>query len=455
VSINKKLQRKLGRVFHSWREEWSLQARFASIGHLLTGNFLGSVIGLVSFALTARALGPANYGILALCFGFTRAIERLVSFQTWQPLIKYGVEALQREDISDFKALLKFGFLLDISAALAGWLLAITLVLLAGPLVGVGESSRYLVLIYCTVLLFQISGTPTAILRLYGRFVSIAYGQVGASLCRVAFCAAGAMIGGGLFEFAVIWITAQIVGGLIVVLFALRELRRNGITAVFKAPLSGVTKRFPGLWRFALSANISLTIRASANEVDTLLVGYLAGPAAAGLYHIAKRVGRIAQQAGVQVQAVLYPELARAWANQAIDEFKTAVVQMQGLLFGFGVVVLIVFFFFIGIVLRLTAGEEFAGAAPLATVQAVAVMMTLGGTVMRSALLAMGLENSVMRSVLISTLAFYATALLVIPYLGAMGANVAHIVMATLWLSGMTIAYRRKMACVRLANDQI
>jgi hypothetical protein len=36
-----------------------------------------------------------------------------------------------------------------------------------------------------------------------------------------------------------------------------------------------------------------------------------------------------------------------------------------------------------------------------------------------------------------------------------MGANVAHIVMATLWLSGMTIAYRRKMACVRLANDQI
>src|SRR3546814_14279919 len=45
-----------------------------------------------------------------------------------------------------------------------------------------------LVAIYCTVLLFNISGTPTAILRLYGRYHSAAYGPIGNALLPVGLC---------------------------------------------------------------------------------------------------------------------------------------------------------------------------------------------------------------------------------------------------------------------------
>ena len=83
-----------------------------------------------------------------------------------------------------------------------------------------------------------------------------------------------------------------------------------------------------------------MTIRASAIEFDTLIVGAFGDPAAAGLYHIAKRLARLVQQCGVQVQAVLYPDVARLWAARAIGEFRRTVVQMELLLAAFGIAAL-------------------------------------------------------------------------------------------------------------------
>ncbi|WVT07169.1 lipopolysaccharide biosynthesis protein (plasmid) [Sinorhizobium chiapasense] len=421
-----------------------LKERLANIGHLLTGNVLTSLIGLVGFALTARALGPTAYGVLALCFTYTSAIERLVNFQSWQPLIKYGAEAENAERLT---SLLKFGLMLDISAAATGWLIAVTLVWAAAPWFGISEELSGLVILYCSVLPFQITGMPTAVLRLFGKFRSIAFRQVATSLLRVMLCAIGVALGGGLFEFVLIWMVTQIIGALSIVSLALAELHRRGMLGgMLTASLRGITSQFPGLWKFAISTNLSLTLRSSANQFDTLLVGYLADPAAAGLYHIAKRIGRLAQQVGDQVQAVLYPDLTRAWASQAFSEFHRIVAQTRGLLLCLGIVLVGGVYLTIGTILELAVGSEFVAAAPLVLVQSIAVTLILYGTVMRLALLAMGREDQILRGVLIATLAFHATALLLIPRIGAMGANIAHIVMALIWLSVMTVAYRRTPA---------
>ncbi len=211
------------------------------------------------------------------------------------------------------------------------------------------------------------------------------------------------------------------------------------------APLRGITTRFPGLFKFSVSSNLSLTIRSSANELDTLLVGYLTDPASAGLYHIAKRIGRIAQQAGGQVQAVLFPDLARAWASNDLAAFRKMIAQAQSLLICFGVIALIIIAAAIDKVLELTAGPEFVAAGPLVMVQMVAVIFILNATILYSALLAMSLESSALRSIFIAIAFFHLTLILLVPRLGPMGANIAHIVMACIWLAGMTTAYRQRL----------
>src|SRR3546814_19849114 len=146
--------------------------------------------------------------------------------------------------------------------------------------------------------------------------------------------------------------------------FGIRALRANGIRGVHAAPIKGVTQRFHGLWSFAWQSNLSLTLRSSAQQLDTLLVGALADPASAGFYHIAKQVGRIAQQIGVHVQAVLYLDVARMWAEGAIQAFRRAILQGGVMLAAFGIDVVLLLLASAEPNLPTPAGHSFLGAEP-------------------------------------------------------------------------------------------
>src|SRR3546814_16053337 len=87
----------------------------------MSGNLASGLISLAAIALTARALGPASYGILALAIAHVRVVERPVTSQSWQPLIKDGAEVTYPEHAADFTSLLKFGSPLDVSGAFAAW----------------------------------------------------------------------------------------------------------------------------------------------------------------------------------------------------------------------------------------------------------------------------------------------------------------------------------------------
>jgi O-antigen/teichoic acid export membrane protein len=423
-----------------------MRTRLLNIGHLLTGNLFGSVIGMLGFVVTARALGPTDYGVLALTYSYTRAVERLISFQSWQPLIKYGAELQGAEHHDAYRSLLKFGLVVDMSAALMAYLVSIGLALLFGPLFGIGDEALRQVLIYSTVLLFQINGLPTAVIRLAGRFRLVAYGTLVGGLVRLALCSIGLVMGADLFFFVIVWTVTQIMGAISLLFMAFLELRRQGVRNLWSAPLRGVTQRFKGLVSFTVGSNVELTLRSSANEFDTLIVGMLADPTAAGLYHIAKRLGRLILQLGVQVQAVLYPDVARMWAQHAFGEFRRTVLQMEILLMVFGLGILAATALCIRPLLYWTAGPQFIAAAPLAVVQMLAVAMLLSGGAVRPALLAMGRQPAILKIVLVATIAFQVTAFSMIPLVGAMGANIAHVVMATFILVGLLFVYRSALA---------
>ncbi|MGF7163604.1 O-antigen/teichoic acid export membrane protein [Rhodoligotrophos appendicifer] len=307
---------------------------------------------------------------------------------------------------------------------------------------GVSEQALTHVLLYATVLLFCINGFPTAVMRLAGRFRIVAYGSLASVLLRLLLCLIGLWRNESLAYFVAVWGVTQILGSLVFLGLAFWELRRQGVRHLFATKLVGVTQRFRGLWQFTIGSNVELTLRSSANELDTLFVGLIAGPAAAGLYHMAKRLGRLVLQLGVQVQAVLYPDVARLWAQQLHAEFRRAVLQVEIMLAVFGVALISATALAIRPVLSWTVGTSFVEAAPLAVVQMIAVAMTLSGSAVRTALLAMGRQTSVLKIVAGATIAFHATALTMIPLIGAMGATLAHVVMAAIWIVGLNLVYR-------------
>src|SRR3546814_8811466 len=61
-----------------WRGDEPLRTRLVNIAHLMSGNLASGLISLAAIALTARARGPASYGILALHIAYVRVVARLV-----------------------------------------------------------------------------------------------------------------------------------------------------------------------------------------------------------------------------------------------------------------------------------------------------------------------------------------------------------------------------------------
>src|SRR3989338_3780280 len=153
-----------------WFSGELIQRLLKNAGILLAGNSIAYFLGFVSYLLTARSLGPQQFGVLITIQAYVLVIDRLVNFQSWQAIIKFGAEDLESGNINSLKSLIKFGFLLDFSTAILG-----TAIALAGYMflthvqhwdVQIAPIGRA----YCFLILANLSGTPTAILRLFNKF---------------------------------------------------------------------------------------------------------------------------------------------------------------------------------------------------------------------------------------------------------------------------------------------
>ncbi|MFN0023039.1 MAG: lipopolysaccharide biosynthesis protein [Parvularculaceae bacterium] len=422
--------------------EKAFRKRVGNIGHLMAGNFGAGVISFFAVALAARALGVETFGVLALVSTFIQAIERFVSFQTWQPIIRYGAALKDEGRDGDLKSLIKLGFLLDVAAAIAGFLLAVSLAMVGAARFDWAPEIVNSLVLYSAALLVLITGSPTGVMRLAGRFREIAYFQVVAMTVRCALCVAALWLELGLFAFVAIWAATHVLGALLLMATSIRELKRLDCADFLKAPLSGLSVRFPNIWRFSILANLSLTVRSSAQQLDTLIVGALAGAGGAGLYHIAKRIAKFAQSAGQQVQAVVFPDIAKLWAKGDTAHFRKDVARTEGLLLVLCALGVGATFLLAGPVIDLFAGADYDAAGEMLKVQIIAVAALIAGSVTRTALLCMGRETTVFALSVASTAIFFAAAFALIPRMGAIGANYAHAAAGVFIVIALWTAYR-------------
>lgn len=404
-----------------------LRQRLESLLHLLGGNVGIAIIMFGSISLAARALGPTDFGAFVLVLAIGRVSERILRFESWQPLVRFVANEETSADGQKIARLYAYGLLLDVSAAAAAAIVAVFAGFVIGPLIGLESDQTVLVAIYALAIACNIRGMPSAALRMAGKFKTLAYVQAVSGLARLAIALILLMNGVGLFGFVVLWTAMQILDAAVFNMFGFRSMRDQGIPSLLSVSWRGLKESFPGFLKFAFSTNLSSTLRTLTHEADTLLVGFFVGPAGAGLYFLARRIAKVAQQVGDLVQMVAYPDLARLWARADREDFSRVVRWVQLVLGGFAVAAIIGVWLFGRQILDLAFGAEFVAAYPLLIAQLVAVLLILHAAPSRSALLAMNRPTFVLGVAVFSTAIFFATALIAIPQFGAIGANFAHI----------------------------
>lgn len=380
----------IGRTLRNWFGEGAFRRLFKNAGLMLSGRVMTGLLSLGTLSLSARGLGVENFGILALIQTYGQVIATMATFQSVQAVLRYGAIATAQNDRKSFQGLLKFLTLLDAGGGVAGVVLGFFAAPIVGPLLGwspdvVGYAQAYSLLVFFTVL-----ATPTGLLRLYDRFDLLAIQTTITPLFRLIGVAIAWSLSAPLWAYLLVWFVAQFIGGVTLTYLAWREAYRRGHLAGLDFSVRGVTAPHAGIWQFTIMSNLYMSFQILANHANIFLVGYFAGPAAAGIFKIGREASTVLSKPAELLNNSIAPEFARLASRGEWQDFLRLIIRSGAVAAGAGGFMLLLTILAGGQFLEIAFGEAYAGAyLPLVLLVAAAAVYVVGFP-MDTALFAMG-----------------------------------------------------------------
>jgi O-antigen/teichoic acid export membrane protein len=377
---------------------------FNNLGLLLGGKAAAGLISLIYMVIAARVLGPEHYGVLVLVNYFAMLVGGVVAFPGWHAIVRYGVGPAEH-DHAKLIRLLRFAGVIELAGGVAAVLVASMLAPILGPKLGWSAEAQTLAVPYSLAVLATVRATPGGYLQILRRFDLLGLHNLVTPLMRLIGTLAVVVFDFGLTGFIVAWLIAALVESASLWFAAIYLARRHVLDEPLLGAMKDVRHEHEGLGRFMLTANADIMLSDLAGRLTPLIVGWVLGPAAAGLYSIAHRATIVISQPAQILGQAAYSELARlvALGKPGID-VRHALMRCVSIALVSALPVLLVLGFFSRQITTLIAGPAFAGAAPVMIWLAVARVIAMIGPPTSAALIALGRPGLSVTSNLVATL---------------------------------------------------
>jgi O-antigen/teichoic acid export membrane protein len=406
-----------------------IRRALTNTGWLMGARGINAVLSLGYLALATRALGLEGFGQFILVVAFAQGIAGLVSFQTWQAVVRWGQS---RESAPDAVG---FALALDLLTVAGGAVIAALLLGLAGSWLPVPFELRSEAFALTVVWLLAIRSTPTGILRLHDRYAKGAVADSVTSIVRIAGALIAALFAPTVSAFLLAWAVAELATAAAYWRFAL-QLERLALRSVSLTRLPRAEK---GAWGFVWGTGLSGMLLIASRQLVVLLVGALGGAALAGIYRVAAQLGEGLLKLAQALLRATYPELVR---DPAQARHIAARIARIGAVTGVVSVVL-------GVVagqwlIALIAGREYLAAYEPMVILAAAAAIELAGATLEALLVSRGhaLRNFLLRAV--PTALAVAALPWVVPQAGATGAAALILAASALTVTGLLLATRKQ-----------
>ncbi|MCB1747704.1 MAG: hypothetical protein KDK06_11045 [Gammaproteobacteria bacterium] len=405
---------------------------------LLGGRAAGGALALAATLLSARALGAAGFGLVALIHAYTLVIRGVMNVKPFEAVIRYGVPLLDDDDRPSLATLLRTLLLVDVAAALLG-----TLVGVAGaPLMaraGVWSSEvTPLAMAYSLLLLTTGQGTASGALRVFDRFDAIAKAQVAGNGARLAGVAVVTWAGEpGVASIATVWAASQVLQNVMTLAYGWSVTRaRLGADAWRGHPAPrAIAARHPGLWRFLHVVYWQSSLDVVPKSLGTVMAGGLLGTEGAALFRIAREFGNVVAKPALLARQAIYPDLARL-RHRAAGGFGRLTAAVALALAAPAALATALATWLGADLLRLAVGADYAAAAGLLTWLVGAATIELAAAPLRPAAYTLARAGASLRVQALGALVYVALFALLTPRLGLPGPGIAALGMALLTMVG-------------------
>ncbi len=393
---------------------------------ILKGRGIAGVFSAISTALMAHALPVEQFGLIVLLHTYVKVVKGLFNFNTYETIVKYGVPLQDGGNEPELKSLLRTTFSIDFVSTLIATLVGLAAVPVTAHLLHWDQQLTRWAFFYTLIIITTGVNTSNGILRLYDRFDALSVQYTIQPAVRLLLVILAWALEGGMLMFILAWGIGYCAGNIYLFIRGQLELRNHLATAFFEGyhwrEIFDWDREF---WRFIGVVYWQTNLDLIPKQLSTLLAGNLLGPAAAGLFRLAREIQTVLNRPAEMLGNVLFPDLTRAWHTDRSSfrklSFRTSLIAgCSGLL-------VVVFAWFAGEWILALIGENYVPAAPLVVLLLLAASFDFASAPLRASAYAMGNAGILLRIHILGTavyvLLFYAMA----SFIGLIGAGLASV----------------------------
>ena len=335
-----------------------------NFGVVIRGRGIAGVFSVLATGLMANALSATEFGLVVLLHTYIMVIRGALNFKTFEAVVRFGIPLNDSGDEAGFRALLRTTMLVDWAAAIVATLVGIMAASLAADLLDWEPVMVSWAAVYSLIMLTTANGTSNGILRVYDRFDAIGVQFTITPALRFITVAAAWALDASMPVFIIAWGSAFAIGQFYMFVRGQVELRAHMSDRLWSGfKWDDLKERGSDFWKFIRVVYWQTNIDLLPKHVAVLLAGALLGPAAAGLFRLAREFSTVLTQPAIALREVLFPDLTRSFHAEdggiRSVPFKAAVIAgMVGL--GFVLVSLVFGESILGII-----GEEYIPAKTL------------------------------------------------------------------------------------------
>ena len=330
----------------------------ANTAWLLGGKGFGAVCSFIYLAILARSLGLKDFGHFSLIFGSAQALIAVAGFETWRVVVRYGAAHVHAEDWGAFGRLVMLAGLLDFVGAVFGIGVAWIAYYQFDDMLGLNPEFRDFAFWFTCAMLFAHVSAPTGIVRALDRFDLAVYVEAVVPAGRLLAAVAIWLTGPSVFRFLIAWAVIDLIEAALYWV-VVRRVRPEAVNLRNLRDWRGAGKDNPGIVRFFLITYASSTVEAATKQGPLLVVGYLVGTRAAGLFRLAHQLSQGLGKLSTLLMRAAYAEINRARVAAEPGEFRKLVRNTSLIAAGAGAVVVVVAVLIGQHLLGLIGGEEF------------------------------------------------------------------------------------------------
>lgn len=428
-----------------WFKDQHFRSLLKNSSYLAMSRGVAALCSLATLAFAARGLGVMLLGTLILITSYARAASGIAKFQSWQLIVRYGSRGLAEGDPEQFKSSTGFAAALDVVSGLVGMLLAVMLLPLVAPWVGIDRQYWWLAMLYCTLLPTMGAASPNGVLRALDRFDLISWSGTLTPILRAVLAGIAFVNHAPLAAYVAIWFLSDLAGDMYQWFLAWRELRRHDLHVGIRPTLKPTT--LPGAWKFAIQINLAVGVQTVWGPVARLAVGGLLGPTGAAFFRIASSLADSAQKPADLLGKAFYPEIVR----MDLASKKPWKLMLRGTAFASGIALVAIIALVIGgkPLIGAMFGKEFLGAyTPLLVLILVPVLGVISFPLVPM-LYALGRAAGPLRAKIIASLTFFAVLAPLSWRFGVVGASMALVLASAVNLAVMLVQLRTEYRRVR------